>query len=227
MWLVPRISLYSRTNTFTSGKSSLILTLLRMTDITSGTVFIDGVDISSIPRQEVRKRLNVLPQEPFFLQGTLRENVDPFSVASDELITAALADVGMWSKFESCGGLDGTFDPKILSEGQRQLVCIARSMLQKSSILVMDEPTSSTDANTDTLLQGLFQTRFRTQTVVTVVHKLETILAYDRVILLHNGQISEVGDPRHLLAMPGSALRKLYESQGKSLELQKIPHSSD
>ncbi|KAJ3498687.1 hypothetical protein NLG97_g930 [Lecanicillium saksenae] len=205
-----------------SGKSTLIATLLRTADITSGTVSIDGIDISTCPRQQLRKHLNTIPQEPFFLHGTLRENMDPFKVSTDQEIEHRLSDVGMWSWFDSRGELDWVVDPKVLSEGQRQLLCFARATLQKSSILVMDEPTSSTDDATDAIIQQALQKHFPTQTVVAVAHKLHTILDYDRVILLDKGEVIEIGNPGELLTTPESAFAKLSASLGKPSELEVV-----
>lgn len=211
-----------RVNKDFSGKSTLVATLLRTADITSGTVSIDGIDISTCPRQEIRKRLNTLPQEPYLLHGTLKENMDPFRASTDEDIVRALSDVGMWSWFEVRGGLDWSVDPKVLSEGQRQLLCFARATLKHSSVLVMDEPTSSTDDASDALIQQALQRRFLTQTVVAVAHKLHTILDYDRVILLDKGEIIEMGNPRELLATPKSAFGSLSSSLGKPSGLETV-----
>ncbi|KAK5988781.1 ABC transporter gloK [Cladobotryum mycophilum] len=178
-----RIAICGRTG---SGKSSLISVLLRLLEIDTGSIEIDNVDISTIPREELRKRLNTLPQEPFFLHGSVRENMDPLQGADDEFIIKALR--------------------------ARQLFCLARAVVKPGNILIMDEATSSTDADTEELMQRIIRDNFSGRTVISVVHKLHTILDYDHVLLLDKGRVMESGNPQALLATPASAFRKLYES---------------
>ncbi|KAF3480026.1 ABC transporter [Arthroderma uncinatum] len=194
-----------------SGKSSLVSCLLRMLEMDSGTISIDGVDISTIPRQEVRRRLNTLPQEPFFLYGSVRENVDPLQLATDEAIIEALRAVGMWEFLETRGGLDEELSDDKLSHGQRQLFCLARAVVKRGNIVIMDEATSSVDAETDQLMGSVLREKFKGMTVVAIAHKLQTVLDFDRIVLLDKGTIIETGNPKELLAKPTSAFHKLYE----------------
>lgn len=120
-------------------------TLLRMLEMDSGSVVVDGVDISTIPRDAVRGRLNTLPQEPFFLHGSVRLNLDPLGLAGDgddAPLVAALKAVTLWPVIEERGGLDAELDEEILSHGQRQLFCLARAMCKPGCILLLDEATS-------------------------------------------------------------------------------------
>jgi ABC-type multidrug transport system fused ATPase/permease subunit len=195
-----------------SGKSSLISTLLRLLEMDSGNICVDGIDITTIPRQEVRRRLNTVPQDSFFLAGELRADLDPFASASDERLSEVLRTVGLWDLFEPSGGLESNIGEDMLSHGQRQLYCLARAVIRQSPILVLDEATSNVDADTDAAMQKLLRSEFRDRTMISVVHKLQTVLDFDRVILLENGRIAENGSPQELLSTPGSAFLALYES---------------
>ena len=189
-----------------------------MLEIDSGTISIDGVDVSTISRQEIRRRLITLPQEPFFIHGSVRENIDPQEGATDERIQEVLRSVDMWNFFETRGGLDELLDDDKLSHGQRQLFCLARAILKQGKILIMDEATSSVDSDTDTVMQRVLREEFAGRTMVAIAHKLQTILDFDRVLLLDKGQIVETGNPQELLANDMSAFRALYESLGSTTE---------
>lgn len=207
--------LYSRK---ISGKSSLISTILRMLEIDSGTITIDDVDISTIPRQEVRSRLNTFSQETFFLHGSVRENIDPLETASDERIIEVLHAVCMWDYFESRDGLDGDVEEEKLSHGQRQLFCLARAIIKPGRILIIDEATSSMDSETDDLMQRVLRKEFEGRTIIAIAHKLHTVLDFDRVMLLEKGRIVETGNPQELLETETSAFRALYKSLGEEVQ---------
>ena len=189
-----------------------------MLEIDSGTISIDGVDVSTISRQVIRRRLITLPQEPFFIHGSVRENIDPQEGATDERIQEVLRSVDMWNFFETRGGLDELLDDDKLSHGQRQLFCLARAILKQGKILIMDEATSSVDSDTDTVMQRVLREEFAGRTMIAIAHKLQTILDFDRVLLLDKGQIVETGNPQELLANDTSAFRALYESLGSTTE---------
>lgn len=195
-----------------SGKSSLITSLFRMLEITpESSVAIDGIDITSLPRKVVRERLNAIPQEPFFIRGTIRFNADPYGQQDDTAIIAAIAKVHLWSLVLSKGGLDAELDAEFFSHGQRQLFCLARAILRKSKVIVLDEFTSSVDAKSDELMQRVIREEFSTCTIIAVAHRLDTILDFDRIALLGAGELQELGSPRELLSRE-SAFRELYNS---------------
>lgn len=194
-----------------SGKSSLISAILRLLDIQSGTITIDGVDVSTIPRQTVRESINTLSQEPFFLHGTVRENLDFDGSAEDDVLKSVLTDVGLWEQLSADDeGLDADMDEETLSHGQKKLFCLARALVKKGSIFIMDEATSSVDAQTDELMQQVIRKRFVDCTIIAVAHKLSTVADFDRVIMLDKGRIIEEGCPATLLKDDSSAFYTAY-----------------
>ncbi|KAL8819211.1 MAG: hypothetical protein Q9223_002310 [Gallowayella weberi] len=193
-----------------SGKSSLVMAIFRMVDLKAGSITIDGVDISTIPRKEVRSRIIGLPQDVFLLSGTVRLNIDPYKQSSDEAIIVALQDVRLWNNIQEKGGLDAQVDDINLSHGQKQLFCLAQALLRPSSILILDEATSSVDDNTDNLIQRIIRQKFAKHTIIAVAHKLETIIDFDKVAVLHNGVLMEYDNPHTLLAQQESRFKQLY-----------------
>ena len=195
-----------------SGKSSLIATLFRMLELTpESSITIDGIDITTLPRQLVRERLNAIPQEPFFIRGTIRSNIDPYSFYTDSIIIQAIQKVHLWPLVLSKGGLDTELDAEFFSHGQRQLFCLARAILRKSKVVVLDEVTSSVDANSDELMQKVIREEFRDATIVCVAHRLDTILDFGRIALLGGGELKELDTPTALLGRD-SLFKELYNS---------------
>jgi len=212
------IILEKKSLTSNSGKSSLVMTIFRMLEISGGSIVIDGLDISTLPREEIRSRLIGVPQDSFILAGTVRLNVDPKKIARDSEIIEALKSVQLWDNVKEKGGLDIDIEKVHLSHGQRQLFCLARAMLRPSTVLVLDEATSSVDAKTDELMQRIIREKFSAHTIIAVAHKLDSILDYDKVALLHEGRIVEFDSPYELLSQPKSAFYKLYFSSHQDEE---------
>jgi len=192
-----------------SGKSSLLLTILRLLDLESGDITIDGLNLSTIPREVIRSRLIAIPQEPFMLPGSVRLNADPTATVSDEKIILALVKIGLWRILEARGGLDAGIQDQPLSHGQQQLFCLARAMLRKSKVLILDEATSNVDAEADKLMQRLIREEFKEHTIITVAHRLDTIIDSDVIAVLDQGRLVEFDSPGHLLARD-SEFRRLY-----------------
>lgn len=183
-----------------SGKTSLILCLLGMMEKSGGSIVVDGLDIASLSCSDVRSRLNVVPQDPFLMPGTVRFNMDPFKAATDADIAGALRRVRLWDVVSDQGGLDRDMNTEAWSAGQRQLLCLARAMVRKSSILILDEATSSVDEATEAIMQDIIDTEFRNCTVLAVMHRLKHVAKYDKVALLDGGLVAEFDAPAVLLA---------------------------
>jgi ATP-binding cassette subfamily C (CFTR/MRP) protein 1 len=200
-----------------SGKSSIIQAILRMADMPSGQILIDGVDISTVPKYIIRQRLSCLTQDPFLFTNTVRFNADPLGEHTDKAIVGALTRVGLWSTIESkadagSAPLDAKLDESFLSHGQRQLFCLGRALLRRSAFLILDEPTSSVDGATDARMQEVIRSEFADRTVVMIAHRLDTVLDFDRVAVLDRGVLVECGKPGELLADREGAFSRLYEA---------------
>lgn len=182
-----------------SGKSSLVGSLLRLLELNSGCIIIDGIDLAKIPRETIRERLVAIPQETLILTGSIRFNVDPTKIHSDNSIIEALECVGLWSLLEERGGLDAEITNAGLSKGQQQLLALSRAILRKGKILLLDEPTSNVDSETDATMQRILKEEFANCTVLTVAHRLDSIMDCDAVAVVDAGRLVEVGSPGELL----------------------------
>ena len=175
----------------------------------SGSITIDGIDLAIVPREVIRSRLVAIPQDPYILSGSVRLNADPSERLSDERIISALTKVQLWDLLSSRGGLEADMNAQPLSQGQQQLFCLARAMLRTGSkILVLDEATSSVDSETDQIMQKLIRSEFIDYTIITVAHRLDTIMDSDKIAVLEKGRLVEFDSPKALLARP-SAFREL------------------
>ncbi|KAM0216210.1 hypothetical protein ACHAQI_002626 [Fusarium lateritium] len=200
-----------------SGKSSFVQALLRMAEIVNGQISLDGEDISSMPRYLIRQRLSCLTQDPFVFSDTIRANLDPCNASSDEEIRNALERVGIWSVIQAKvdddkDPLDEKMDENFLSHGQRQLFCLARALLKKSSLLILDEPTSSVDTQTDARMQEVIRTEFSDRTIIMIAHRIDTLLDFDKVAVLDAGSLVEFGPPQELLGDEAGAFTRLYRA---------------
>ncbi|KAL3759959.1 hypothetical protein ACHAWU_000582 [Discostella pseudostelligera] len=191
-----------------SGKSSLMSALFRVTEIESdgGKILIDGVDISTIGLVSLRLSLSIIPQDPVMFSNTIRYNLDPFEEKSEYELWEVLKKVQL---AEVIAVLPGGLDEQVaeggenFSQGQRQLLCIARSLLRKPQILVMDEATASIDNTTDAVIQTMIRENFASATVLTIAHRLNTIMDSDRVLVLDDGNVAEFDTPSALISRGG------------------------
>jgi ABC-type multidrug transport system fused ATPase/permease subunit len=202
-----------------SGKSSLLLTLFRIVEIEGGgSIEIDGIDIRSISMKTLRENLAIIPQDPVLFEGTVASNLDATGKAThDEMWTALeAASPELTRQFRSNGGLESPIKEggSNLSQGQRQLICLARAMVRKNKILVLDEATSSVDATTDQQVQDTIRKQFveKGVSVITVAHRLDTVLGYDKIAVLGQGRLLEYGSPSDLLKIQNGELRSLVEA---------------
>ncbi|KAI0629229.1 metal resistance protein YCF1 [Trametes polyzona] len=210
-----KIGIVGRTG---SGKSSLLLSLFRIIEPASGTIYIDGVDIAKVGLHDLRSAISIVPQSPDLFEGTIRENIDPTGASSDAEIWVALEQTHLKSFVETLpGGLDATVREggSSLSAGQRQLLCFARALLRKSKILVLDEATSAVDLDTDRAIQEIIRgPQFAHVTMLTIAHRVNTILESDRVLVLDAGKVVEFDSPKNLLANKQSAFHSLAAEAG-------------
>ncbi|KAK9776692.1 putative P-loop containing nucleoside triphosphate hydrolase protein [Seiridium cardinale] len=209
-----KVAIVGRTG---SGKSSLLLTLTRMLDLSSGSITIDDLDISMLSRDLVRSQLTAITQDQFFLPGTVRQNIDPYEASSVEDIIDALSKVEIWASIEQKGGLDVDMGEGMLSHGQRQLFFLARAILRKNSgrVVLLDEATSRqvlslhfyrwglVDHHTEARIRDLIRTEFSAHTVIAIAHRLDTIADFDRVVVLEKGFVVDQGRPADLLQRAG------------------------
>ena len=207
-----------------SGKSSLFQALQRLVEPRSGRIIIDGQDLSKVDLHDLRSRLYFVPQDPVILSGTLRSVLDVMNEFTDEEIYASLRAVRLVADDRtSFTNLDMPIgeNGNNLSLGERQLLCVARALLHKSRVVLFDEASSSIDHTTDSLLTQCIHDVFKDSTVLTIAHRLRTVIGYDRILFLHQGRIVETGTPAALLSDTTSHFYRLCKKTGSS-ELQHL-----
>ena len=187
-----------------SGKSTLCLCLFRILEPTFGKIFIDDVDITKIGLSLLREIITVIPQDPTLIEGTLRENLDPMGIFTDDDMTFNMNLIGLAYLLEN-NGLDFEVkeDGRNLSTGEKQLICMVRAILRKSKIIIMDEATSSVDYNTEKLIQKTILNNLKGSTIITIAHRIKTIINYDRILVFDKGEVIEEGSPNELIEKKG------------------------
>ncbi|KAF9911161.1 hypothetical protein BX616_010659 [Lobosporangium transversale] len=232
-----RVGIVGRTG---AGKSSLALALFRMieaadshlangsasSDIVTeahrscrGKIEIDGVDISTLGLVDLRQALAIIPQDPVLFAGSVRENLDPFSEHVDQSLWEALERAYLKSYIQQLqGGLSFQVSQngENFSVGQRSLICLARALLRKTKILVLDEATSAVDVETDELIQQTIRREFQNRTILTIAHRIKTVMDYDKILVMEQGRVVEFGQPEILLQRKeGSLFYKLAKQAGE------------
>ncbi|XP_067128842.1 ATP-binding cassette sub-family C member 4-like [Centruroides vittatus] len=208
-----KIGIVGRTG---AGKSSIIASLFRMTE-PMGRITIDGIDTKDIGLRDLRSKISIIPQDPMLFTGPLRRNIDPFNEYSEEMLWQVIEEVqlkGLISKLP--GGLDThlTEGGRNFSIGERQLICLARTILRQNKILVMDEATSNIDKSTDNCIQKIIREKFKSCTVLTIAHRLHTIIDSDRVMVMDVGRLQEFDSPYALLKNVNGTFYNLVKNTG-------------
>ncbi|KAG8926193.1 hypothetical protein FRC00_003145, partial [Tulasnella sp. 408] len=202
-----------------AGKSSLSLSLLRMIP-TTGSVFFDGVDIQKINLDTLRNSITIIPQQPELISGTLRYNLDPFGEHDDAELNTCLRSAGLFNLQSEDDEDNIGLDTEVASGGtnfslgQRQIIALARAMVRKSKIYLLDEATASVDYKTDAAIQEAIGTEFNDMTLIIVAHRLQTIMTADKILVLDAGRVVEFNTPQALLAKDGSRFKALVDGSG-------------
>jgi len=203
-----------------AGKSTLMTALMRIVEVDSGQILIDGVNTRMLGLEKLRSKIAVIPQDPVLFSGTIKTNLDPFDEYSIERLENVLERVGLMQK-----GYDKTpvksLEDRVLeggenfSVGQRQLLVIGRALLSEVSVVICDEATAAVDAETDKLMQTIFRSNFKNATCLTVAHRLNTIMDSDYVLVMHDGKAAEFDTPGNLLRLKNGRFRELVDAWEK------------
>ena len=196
-----------------SGKSTMLLCLFRILEAYNGKILIDDIDISKIGLEILRESLTIIPQEPILLEGNIRDNIDPSKTFNDNEILKLLKEVGL-SEFMADKSLDYKIEENghNISVGEKQLICIARAMLKKTKILLMDEATANIDYRTEAALKKNIHEDMEESTVLTIAHRIKTIINYDKILVLKEGEIEEFDTPENLIQKKGLFYQLYKES---------------
>ncbi|KAF9125108.1 Canalicular multispecific organic anion transporter 2 [Mortierella sp. GBA39] len=183
-----------------------------------GSIWIDGIDISTVGLKYLRQHLAIIPQDPTLFVGTIRENLDPFGLLQDAELWEALERAHLKDHISSlAGGLSFKVSQNgdNFSVGQRSLICLARALLRKTKVLVLDEATAAVDVETDELIQKTIRQEFKDRTILTIAHRIKTVMDSDKILVLEKGRVEEFESPQTLLQRPGSLFYSLAEQAGE------------
>lgn len=218
-----------------AGKSTLSLAFFRILPLSGGSITIDGIDINDIGLLDLRSRLTVIPQDPVLFTGTVRTNLDPLEERTDQELWDALDRAHLSDSLQKSNIDNDLLDPAAFtldyavtenganfSQGQRQLLCLARALLRGSRIVFLDEATASVDNETDMKIQKTIRQEFKSSTVVCIAHRLRTVIDYDKILVLDKGRVVEFGAPSDLINTKQGAFRAMCEETGEFEELVQL-----
>lgn len=179
-----------------AGKSTLLSSLYRLVDHYEGQIMIDGVELRNLDLKELRSSLSIIPQEPYLFADSIRNNIDPLTLRSDNEIVKTLAEVGLWNKMKNSQGLETRIEKggANLSQGEKQLICISRALLFKKKLVLMDEATANVDPQSEATIQRLIREKFEGCTLIMIAHRLQTVMLCDKILVMDSGQVLEFGD---------------------------------
>ncbi|XP_061171411.1 ATP-binding cassette sub-family C member 5-like [Saccostrea echinata] len=198
-----------------SGKSSLGVALFRLVELDSGSIKLDGIDISTLGLEDLRSKLAIIPQDPVLFIGTIRYNLDPFGEYSDEVLWPALEKCHIK---ETIASLEHQLDSQVIengenfSVGERQLICLARALLRHSKVLMLDEATAAIDTETDALVQTTIKEAFSDCTMLIIAHRLNTVLSCNRILVMEEGKVVEFDTPGKLMSNPKSKFKTMLDA---------------
>lgn len=204
-----------------AGKSTLLLGLFRLVEASAGKIKIDGVDIKSLNLVDLRQSIGIIPQDPVVFSGSVRKNLDPFSMYEDREVWDALRRAELDNIVRQMPlGLETLIHEggSNLSVGQRQLLCLARAILRRNRILLLDEATASVDIRTDELIQRAIRSEFSNATVITIAHRLNTVMDCDRIMVLEAGRLLEFDRPLALMRQAQSAFAMLLREEHRTVQ---------
>ncbi|ORX96337.1 P-loop containing nucleoside triphosphate hydrolase protein [Basidiobolus meristosporus CBS 931.73] len=215
-----KIGIVGRTG---AGKSTLAVAFFRFLEPASGTIFIDGVDIGKLGVQDLRSNLTIIPQDPVLFTGTIRSNLDPFNRCTDDELWMALKRVHLLESGDEAGKKNELIDLESpvsengnnFSQGQRQLLALARALLKRSKLIILDEATASVDFETDAKIQATIRTEFEESTLLCIAHRLRTVVDYDRIIVMDHGKLVEYDTPYNLIQQVDSVFHSMCQKSGE------------
>lgn len=207
-----RVGIVGRTG---AGKSSILAALVRIAPVSTGRITIDTVDLATLPLHILRSRISLVPQDSFLFAGTIRENMDPRNLHVDSDIWSAINRCLAAPLVQTLGGLNAYLDTRgsNISAGQKQLLCLARALLRKSKVVVIDEGTSNLDIESENAIQVVLRNSFKSSTVLLIAHRLHGLQQTDRIMVIERGHIVEEGGPRDLANDHHSKFYAMLEEQ--------------
>ncbi|KAF9091354.1 hypothetical protein BGX23_005238 [Mortierella sp. AD031] len=213
-----KIGIVGRTG---AGKSTLAVAFFRFMEVTAGRITVDGIDISTLGVHDLRSSLTIIPQDPVLFIGTIRTNLDPFNEHDDAALWATLKRVHLIGEDGAESSSFGNLDSEVqengsnFSQGQRQLIGLARALLKQSKIIILDEATASVDHETDARIQATIREEFKESTLLTIAHRLRTIIDFDKVLVMDHGRVVQFDTPWKLIQEEGGIFRNMCQRSGE------------